>query len=277
MRRILVPTDLSPLSSYALKAAARLAKHTGGTVYGLNVVPVPGGMAVNTEGVPVDDGTMDVMPYLKAGERSTKALEQWAAQVDVPVVTRLRYGGIADAILETVSELSIDLLVVGTKGGDSIRDRLVGLLVEHLIGRADIPVLSLKAEHTGQSVHRIIFANAFTRDHQYFDILRDFHDLAGSTVELLRVNIPKDTLPVEEVRAHMDRFAAENHLHRYSKHVVKAPSVEEGVLQWTELHGGDLLAMRTHGRSGFSRLIKGCVSLDLVKSLKIPILTIRVK
>jgi nucleotide-binding universal stress UspA family protein len=41
--------------------------------------------------------------------------------------------------------------------------------------------------------------------------------------------------------------------------------------------GRDLLAMRTHGRSGFSRLIKGCVSLDLVKSLKIPILTIRVK
>ena len=91
------------------------------------------------------------------------------------------------------------------------------------------------------------------------------------------MNTPKDTVPVEEVRAHMDRFAADNHLKHYTKHVVKAPSVEEGVLQWTELHGGDMLAMRTHGRSGFARLIKGCVSIDLVNSLKMPILTIRVK
>ena len=277
MRRILVPTDLSSRSTYALKAAVRIAKHSGGTVYALNVVPVPGGMALNTEGIPVDDGTLDVAPFLAEGARNTQMMERWAAQVELPVVQVLRYGGIADRIMEVVEEFAIDLLVIGTKGGVGIRDRMVGLLVEHLIGRADIPILSLKEEHPGQSAHRIIFANAFTRPHQHFDILRDLHDLAGSTIELLRVNTPKDTVPVEEVRAHMDRFAADNHLKHYTKHVVKAPTVEEGVLQWTELHGGDMLAMRTHGRSGFARLIKGCVSIDLVNSLKMPILTIRVK
>ena len=275
MRRILVPTDFSTLSTYALKAALRLARHTGGSVFALNVVPVPGGMAMDNEGRPVYDGTIDPAPYLAEAESNTQAMEQWASAVADPVVTMVRFGGIADAVLAAIDELSIDLLVIGTKGGDSMRDRLVGLLAEHLIGRTTIPVLTLKEGYTGQAAHRIIFANAFTRDHQYFDILRDFHDLGGSTIELLRINTPRDTRPVEEVRAAMDRFAADNHLTRYSKHVVQAPSVEEGVLQWTEVHGGDVLAMRTHGRGGFARLVRGCVSLDLVRSLNMPILTIR--
>lgn len=275
MRRILVPTDLSPLSTYALKAAARLAHHTDAQLFALNVVALPGGMAVDHAGLPVNDGTLDPAPYLQQGARAVGALAEWTRAVDLPVERLLRYGGIADAIVAEIEQRSIDLLVIGTKGGDSLRDRLVGLLVEHLIGRVTIPVLTLKEGHPGQSAHRILFANAFARPHQYFDVLRDFHDRAGSTIELLRVNTPQDSLPVEEVRLRMDRFAADNHLTRYSKHVVKAPSVEEGVLQWTEQHGGDLLAMRTHGRGGFARLIKGCVSLDLVKSLKMPILTMR--
>jgi nucleotide-binding universal stress UspA family protein len=276
MRRILVPTDLSTLSSHALQAAVHIAERTGATIHLLNVVPVPGGMALNEDGIPVEDGTLDVAPFLAEGERNAEAMARMAARFQHPIVTRLCYGGIADRIMQTVDELSIDLIVIGTKGGSSMRDRLVGLLVEHLIGRSAVPILTLKDESPILGLHRIIFANAFAREHQYFDILRDLHELLGSTIELLRVNTPKDTAAVEVVRGHMDRFASDNHLVRYSKHVVKAPTVEQGVLQWTELHGGDLLAMRTHGRSGFARLIRGCVSIDLVNSLKMPILTIRV-
>ena len=47
--------------------------------------------------------------------------------------------------------------------------------------------------------------------------------------------------------------------------------------RWIADHDTDLLAIRTLGRSGFARLIKGCVSLDLVDKLTLPILTIRVK
>jgi nucleotide-binding universal stress UspA family protein len=276
MRRILVPTDFSTRSSYALKAAARIARHTAGTLHALNVVPMLGGAVLDANGIPVEDGVTDIKPFLEEAGRNRKAMSAWAAQVDVPVVQHVRYGGIADTILGVTDEFGIDLLVMGTKAGTSIRDRLVGLLVEHLIGRTSIPVLSLKEDHPGRSAHRIIFANAFVRTDQYFDVLRDFHDLAGSTIELLRINTPTDERPVEEVRSNMDRFASDNGLKHYSKHVVKAPTVEEGILQWTEIHGGDLLAMRTHARSGLARFIKGCISLDLVNTLKMPILTLRV-
>ena len=277
MRRILVPTDLSPLSMAALHVAVRIAKRMHAEVVVLKVVPVHGGAAFDDRGELVQDNADDITPFLAQRDADSKALAAHCAELDLPVTQLVRFGPLADTILRTVDQYAIDLLVMGTKGGSTLRDRLVGRLVEHLIGRADIPILSVKDDLHDNPLRRVLFTNAFRRHPQYFDVLHDLHDRAGCTVDLLRVNTPNDRLQDEEVKARMEAFARDNRLTRHAVHVVEAPSVEEGVYRWIADHDTDLLAIRTLGRSGFVRLIKGCVSLDLVDKLTLPILTIRVK
>jgi nucleotide-binding universal stress UspA family protein len=41
MKNTLVPTDFSEQSNYALKAAAKIAKHSGGEIYLLHMMDIP--------------------------------------------------------------------------------------------------------------------------------------------------------------------------------------------------------------------------------------------
>ena len=50
MKKILVPTDCSDLSGYALTLADKLAKQSGAEIYALRVVPTPANAVFNQQG-----------------------------------------------------------------------------------------------------------------------------------------------------------------------------------------------------------------------------------
>ena len=103
----------------------------------------------------------------------------------------------------------------------------MGRLVEHSIGRADIPILSVKDDLHDNPLRRVLFTNAFRQHPQYFDVLHDLHDRAGCTVDLLRVNTPNDRLQDDEVKARMEAFARDNRIDPPCGACGGGPSVEE--------------------------------------------------
>lgn len=56
--------------------------------------------------------------------------------------------------------------------------------------------------------------------------------------------------------------------------VVSAESVAKGVVDYAKKHGVDLIALSTHGRTGFRRLAVGSVAEAVLRMSPIPVLSI---
>jgi nucleotide-binding universal stress UspA family protein len=56
--------------------------------------------------------------------------------------------------------------------------------------------------------------------------------------------------------------------------VVEAPSVHREIIAQTERLGADLVVMGTHGRSGFERLVLGSITEKVLRTARVPVMTV---
>ena len=57
--------------------------------------------------------------------------------------------------------------------------------------------------------------------------------------------------------------------------VVTAEAVAKAIVEYAESHGCDAIAIGTHGRGGFSRLALGSVADKVIRTARVPVLTLR--
>lgn len=81
---------------------------------------------------------------VEAGEEALEFVESVGEDAGVEVVTAVREGVPADAILDYIEEAGIDLVAMGTHGetGDGVR--VVGSVAEAVVGNATVPVLTVR-------------------------------------------------------------------------------------------------------------------------------------
>ena len=72
----------------------------------------------------------------------------------------------------------------------------------------------------------------------------------------------------------MEAFAARYGLDRYTINQQDEFDVETGVLRFAEAKKADLIVLGTHGREGFSHLLRGSVAEDVANHAQIPVLTL---
>lgn len=75
----------------------------------------------------------------------------------------------------------------------------------------------------------------------------------------------------------MEKFAKKLQLKNYTLNIFNDLSVEEGVIRYADTINADLIAMATHGRSGFAHVIAGSVAEEVASHATRPVLTFVVK
>jgi len=131
-RKIVVPTDLSLASRLAFPIAALFARTFGSEVVGVHVVR-PTSLAT-LSGIPPTD--LPVIPT----EASLWSFLQ--ADFDgIEVVAQVHEGNVWDQICHTARIEKADLIVMSTRGHDSLADRIVGSNAERVVRHAPCPVL----------------------------------------------------------------------------------------------------------------------------------------
>ncbi len=86
-------------------------------------------------------------------------------------------------------------------------------------------------------------------------------------------NIIAEIIPRAEKK--MDTFIQENFSMENIKGQVLSGYVSEEILNFAEREKIDIIIMGTHGRQGMGRILFGSVAEKVVKSSKVPVLTIR--
>lgn len=278
MKKILVPTDFSKPAQIAIDVAADIAKKSNGQVILLHVVEEASGTSFKITGeVDVSGGWEDKLFTMKLIERSkkqmAKALEELKA-TGVKVIDELRLGTAFHGIRDIITEQKVDLVVMGTAGHSKLEEMIIGTNTEKVVRHAKCPVLTVHKKPVTTDFRNIVYATAMSKDEEVFSrVVRSTQQLYDATVHLVRVNTPGNFQRDIVVKKYMEEFAKKLQLKNFTINIFNDLTEEEGIIYFADSINADLIAMATHGRTGFAHVLAGSIAEEVVSHSKRPVLT----
>ncbi|HXX92441.1 MAG TPA: universal stress protein [Planctomycetota bacterium] len=276
--KILVPLDGSPEAESILPEALRLAPPDG-EVHLLHVVPLPTpptGEPTRMLGLPEK-----AEPYLESVRRNHSAM---------PGLDLVRSGPPADAILQVALEMNIDLVAMTTHARRGLGRWYLGSVAESVVRRTELPVLLKRPGQTAaiSPLRRILVPlDGSERSASILDTVKPLAARSKAELVLLHVAprvldpapqwamkgpISPGGLPENRYQALADELELEN-LNAWPV-MAEGEAAHEILSRARELNV-DLVAMATHGRTGFMRTLFGSVTSEVLQKIDRPILLIR--
>jgi len=142
IKKILVPIDFSDYSKSALKYAVNFSKYNKAEmilIYVVEPVIYPPDFSMGQIAIPSVNAEWD--------ERAKQELDKLAKEhipQGVQVKTIIKTGKPFFEIIETASEMDVDLIIIATHGRTGIEHILFGSTAEKVVRKAPCPVLTLR-------------------------------------------------------------------------------------------------------------------------------------
>jgi nucleotide-binding universal stress UspA family protein len=264
MKKILVPCDFSKPAVSAFRFALDIAAKSNGTVHLLNVIELP--VLHDTVLMPVLSFEEQLMKELRnKGENEFRKMEAKYAGEGANVVSKIDFGIPTKKILDYAVEHAIDVIVMGSHGASGFKEFLIGSNAEKVVRKSTIPVLVIK-EYRKDPIKNIVFPNTLETEHQEELVMKvkSLQHFFNATLNIVWINTPlnfsSDTITYDRLHSFAKRFMLKD----YTINIFNHPNEEEGIIRFTQMIKGDLIAMGTHGRKGISHLMLGSLAEDVV-------------
>ncbi|MBX0294580.1 universal stress protein [Haloarcula nitratireducens] len=287
---ILIPSDGSEHAVRAAEHGAYIADAFDATLHLLTVVDVDAAAGPFSAGG-VDE---EYVGRLKSkAQTAIDALDDAVSGVET-VQSSVVTGQPSTAVLDYVADRDVDLVAMGTRGRRGLSRYLVGSVAERVVRRSPVPVLTVRATErsaVGEGYDDILvptdgsdYAAAAVAHALAIAERADARVHAVSVVNLgdvatgTEVGVPPklveqfETLAEEAVES-VATAAREAGLDVETSVRTGVPARE--LLDYAEENPIDLVAMGTHGRTGWDRLLLGSTAERLVRRSPIPVLTVR--
>ena len=283
-KKILIPLDGTARSEQAMEIAKKIGKVTEADLTLLGVVK-PRPVLVNT----YVNRTPPYTNLYQASDHVASQLHLVAARARriVPyITTTVKFGDPADVIVETAEEREIDLIVMTTHGYGGLDRMLFGSVAEHVMRKAPCPVLIAKDSHVPR--HILIALDGTPFAETIIEPALALADAVDAKVTLTRIENPAELISARDVPdlVRFDREIAEAYIcatndepQTYLKTVFDRYGFDdddmldyevgtgrpgEGLLAIADRHDCDMIAMATHGRRGYARLLHGSVTENVL-------------
>lgn len=274
MKTILVPTDFSDHALFALKVAASIARKINGEIKLIHVCNL------------LSSGDVQYHYYYeKYNKENIKiANEQLNNLISLKFLkgVSIKKCIVTDLLMwETVNNerfKNADLIVMGSHGATGFNTIFLGSNTEKIVRLADAPVLTIKNEIEDFTINKMVFASNFLDEsYKAFEKIRFFADLYNAHIDLLKVITPKYFESTPKSQKLINKFVEKFKLKDYSIHIYNAHNIENGIIDFSHKQNSDLIAIETHGRTGFAHLINGSLAEDIVKHETKPVLSIKIQ
>lgn len=277
MKRILVPTDFSKTSITALEVACEIAKKGGAEVIALHVVEEAGSESFRVTGEVPPKNFEDRLYTFKLLEKAKKQLEKLVMDPkysSIKLDGELRLGNPFHGMNAIITEQKMDLVVMGTRGHSRLEEMIIGSNTEKVVRHSKVPVLSVHKKPAKVNFKNIVYATAMSKDEEPFaKVVMAAQKLYNSKVHLVRINTPGDFQRDKVAKDYMEKFAKKLGLKNFTINVYNDITEEEGIIYFAESIHADLIAMATHGRTGFAHVLAGSIAEEVVSHAKRPVLT----
>jgi nucleotide-binding universal stress UspA family protein len=276
MEKILLPTDFSEYSKAARDYAIALAQKSGAEVHFEHTMLV----AVDWENMSNSDRLM--YPELKKAIEDAEAnLEYEAKAVRDSGVTahyRLTFNeGLID-IPKDIRDHGYDLAIIGSHGTSGLKSTLLGSNAQRMLRYSPCPVLVVKKPNPNVAINRIAFASDFEEDKPHsFKHIKDFTEAVSAKVNLLYINTPVNFETSVKSKEKLEKYqeAYPELIEDYE--IFNHYTEDEGIVEYMKDEKADMLAIATHGRSGWTRLFTGSITESIVANGDFPVLSVSLK
>ncbi len=272
LHNILVPVDFSPRSVHAVEQAAILAQKSGSELilfHAYHRPMVPAGVEAEVE-----------KSFLKKRARSIENKFEELIK-EVPQLTEINYslrktlGKSTDSIIESVEELKIDLIVMGSKGAHGF-DEIWGSNAAKVAEKSKCPVLILPDQANISDLEKIGFACDFEDDKtsSMLDYLPFMAKVLNARINVIYVSLdPKDRHPREYKQAVKIHRLLEEVPHSFD--YVYSKNVEDGLINYCKDNGIGLLTTMPKSRNIFEKLFSESLTKQMVYHIDVPMLILK--
>ena len=295
-RKIMVPTDGSGLDRKAILVALRVAERCGARVLLVRVVTTSA--YLGTEGIDRIASTAVLRAEHRAALNELNALAAECRNLSSAEVSADLEEGPAAHVLERYAKVNgIDLIVISSHGRRGLARLSLGSVTDSLIRGTTIPVLVVKPNasyltpEASQEFHRIVVPlDGSSLAERILDPVIPLAKLDGREMMLLHVLAPLEgwydegesrQLPwwkkkVASAEVYLSSRAEQIRLQgaAVKVEVVAGDNTAKAITDYARSVGADLIAIATHGRGGLTRVVRGSVADDVIKSSTCSILVL---
>jgi nucleotide-binding universal stress UspA family protein len=277
MKNILVPTDFSENCTKAAHLGIKMAKLYNAEIHFLHLMTTP------VDWVKLDKlkekRYPETVKQIGIAKAKLRALEKVAESEDLKCRTFLQFDSGQKDILEHSGHFHHDFIITGSSGTKGRVREITGSNVEKIVRKANAPIIVVKDEYVTFPFKNIIFLSDFKEDVSIpFKEVLSIAEKCDAKIHLLRINTETDFNSIEQglspVKEFLDMFPDFNN---YSMSVHNESSVEEGINIFLKHQPADLIAMSTHGKTGFLSLFSKSIAEGITNHSSLPVMTIHIK
>ena len=284
MTKVLVPYDFSEQAQNALDFSTGLAeKFDNVLIEVLNVVEIPissgyGAASGGGEMMPEIESQIFFIELMKRRKEQMADLQAEYVGRKFTLSTKIKLGNAYKNISDSILEENPDLVVMGSRGVGGLEEIVVGSNTEKVVRNAQCPVLTIKGKSDPDSFKKIVFASDFKEgDSEIAARVRRLQNLFDAELYFVVVNTPGNFEPTRDSINRIKTFVKTYGFENVKAEIYNSVSEESGIIEFADDINADLIAMATHGRTGFIHLITGSIAEDVVNHSTRPVWTFKAK
>jgi len=274
MKNILVPTDFSDCSRTAEDIALEIAKKANAEIHFLHIQSTP----VNWVKLPLEKEHLypETKTEIRHAQGELNKLVKRSEKLGLKAKQFLVFDSDRKEIDQHIINHKHDFIVMGSHGANGFKE-LIGSNTQKVVRNSPVPVLVVKKKPKKFEVKNIVFASTFLEDvHKPFHKIIEFADLMKAQIHLLNVNMPFHFKETDEAEANMQTFLKKCPRGTCSINIYNALNEESGILKFSEKIKTDVIALTTHGKTGFMKMISTSITESLVNHSDIPVLSVNI-
>lgn len=279
MKKILVPTDLSPAAERGYRLAVEIAKRTGAAISLVNFTKHPlGSTFLATGDVTLNDSEPNLfgIELLKAIRERMDAVVARNPAPGVSIEVAIVDSEFKNGIDEYLNSEHIDLVVMGTSGEENAKEIFTGNHTEQAIRVSSCPVLSVRDGFNVENLKTVVVAVDVLSDNKTADGLQAIRSLAecfNACIHLVHVR-DKSKNPTLILDEYFNQIAAIAKLTNYKVRILEHDDVAEGLTNYAREVNAGFLAIVKNSKEGIFRIFSENLSDKIVKEEGRPVVTV---
>ena len=276
MKNILVPTNFTENCQKAAELAIELAKLYNSEIHFLYYIKTP------VDWVKLDklkeERYPETLKQIGSAKANLRELERSAENQGLKCRTFLQYDVDDKSILDHSGHFQHDFIITGSSGTKGVIREISGSNVEDIVRKAKVPVIVVKDEEIKFPFKSIVFVSNFEEDvTNAFKQVISIAKKCSAKIHLLQINTKTDFNSIESSLTNIDSLLKKfPDFENYSKAVYNEDSVEIGINTFIKQQPVDLIAMVTHGKTGFLSLFSKSIAEGVTNHSNLPVMTIHV-
>lgn len=307
LQSVLVAYDGSPQSKEALYWAIYFSRRTGAAVHAVKVFePLFSETQWREVGVMPTDLFDKFAEAQKKDLQMMEAVKELGREQEILITTGVLSGHVAQNLLKYAKEHGISLIVTGTRGHGAVKQMLMGSVTHGLVSVANIPVMVVKqcpvVKYTGKSLivttmrEMLVAYDGYPQSKAALNWAIEIAKLINAHINVVKVFEPFQVglayTMVESGNAARTaaRLRELDELNGQQMAEVRDLGQKEGVkidtfilhggvlealLEFTEKHGVDMIAVGAQGHGFLDKLPLGSVPHGLVSLASVPVLVVK--